>query len=97
MSEGSDLLRTVLKTALKQGMSGARIVGQQSKRQMEIRGLKQKRNTLYKKLGKEVEQLVIQGELEHPGIERALQHLKELEDQLAAYGPEGTSDSEGES
>ena len=71
-----------MKTALKQSTTGARIVGQQSKRQIQIRNLTQRKITLYQKLGKEVEQLVIQGELSHPGIERALEHLAKVDEEL---------------
>jgi hypothetical protein len=83
MSERSDLIRSVLKTALKQSTTGARIVGQQSKKQIQIRNLTQRKITLYQKLGKEVEQLVIQGELSHPGIERALEHLAKVDEELS--------------
>ena len=83
MSERSDMIRTVIKTAMKQSATGARVVGHQSKRQIQIRTLHQRKNTLYQKLGKEVEQLVIQGELSHPGIQRALEHLKAVDEELA--------------
>mgnify|MGYP001315426930 CR=1 FL=1 len=83
MSERSDLIRSILKTAFKQSTTGARIVGQQSKKQIQIRNLTQRKVTLYQKLGKEVEQLVIQGELSHPGIERALEHLAKVDEELS--------------
>ena len=84
MSERSDLIRSVIKSAVKQSATGARVVGHQSKKQIQIRTLTQRKNTLYQKLGKEVEQLVIQGELSHPGIQRALEHLASVEEELAA-------------
>jgi len=83
MSERSDMIRSVIKTAMKQSATGARVVGHQSKRQIQIRTLHQRKSTLYQKLGKEVEQLVIQGELSHPGIQRALEHLKAVDEELA--------------
>jgi len=49
---------------------------------MTVRTLKQRKQTLYQKLGKEVEQLVKQEELSHPGLDRALQHLAEVEAEL---------------
>ena len=84
MSERSDMIRSVLKTAFKQSTTGARIVSQQSKRQIQIRNLTQRKNTLYQKLGKEVEQLVIQGDLSHPGLQRALEHLAQVDIELSA-------------
>ena len=93
MSERSDLIRSVIKTAVKQSATGARVVGHQSKRQIQIRTLTQRKNTLYQKLGKEVEQLVIQGELSHPGIQRALEHLASVDEELAALHTDDTSTS----
>lgn len=89
MSERSDMIRSVLKTAFKQSASGARVVGQQSKKQLQIRNLTQRKIILYQKLGKEVEQLVIQGELTHPGIQRALEHLASVEAELSALTGDG--------
>lgn len=83
MSERSDLIKSVLKTALQQGSTGAKVVGQQSKKQLQLRSLNQRKNTLYQKLGREVEQLVIQGELTHPGINRALEHLAKVDKEIA--------------
>ena len=82
MSERSEMILSVIKTAFKQSASGARVVGHQSKRQIQIRNLMQRKNTLYQKLGKEVEQLVVQGELSHPGIQRALAHLASVDEEL---------------
>jgi len=90
MSERSDLIRSVLKKAFKQSTTGARVVGQQSKRQIQIRNLTQRKYTLYQKLGKEVEQLVIQGELSHPGIQRALEHLAKVDEELSALTSDGS-------
>lgn len=89
MSERTDMIRSVLKTAFKQSTTGARVVGQQSKRQIQIRNLTQRKNTLYLKLGKEVEQLVIQGDLSHPGIQRALEHLAKVDAELSALTNDG--------
>ena len=90
MSERTDMIRSVLTTAIKQSATGARIVGQQSKKQMQIRNLTQRKNTLYQKLGKEVEQLVIQGDLSHPGLQRALEHLAKVDEELAALTGDGS-------
>lgn len=85
MSERTDLIKSVLKTAIQQSSTGAKVVGQQSKKQLQLRSLNQRKNTLYQKLGKEVEQLVIQGELEHPGINRALEHLAKVDKEIADH------------
>ena len=88
MSERSDMIRSVIKTAFKQSATGARVVGHQSKRQLQIRNLTQRKNALYQKLGKEVEQLVVQGDLSHPGIQRALDHLASVHEELSALSNE---------
>ena len=85
MSENTDLIKSVLKTVLKQSAVGAKKVGKTSQKQMTLRGLKQRKDALYLKLGKEVEQLVQQGELSHPGLERALVHLAEINAELEAH------------
>ncbi len=90
MSERSDMLLSIIKSAVKQSTTGARVVGHQSKRQLQIRTLMQRKNTLYQKLGKEVEQLVIQGEISHPGIQRALGHLASVDEELAALSNESS-------
>ena len=90
MSERSDMLLSLIKTAVKQSATGARVVGHQSKRQLQFRTLMQRKNTLYQKLGKEVEQLVIQGELSHPGIQRALEHLASVDEELEALSNESS-------
>ena len=97
MSEQTDLLKSVLKTVLKQGAGGAKKVGKESKRQMTLRNLKQRKQTLYQKLGKEVEQLVNQEELSHPGLDRALRHLAEVDAELEAMGTSEGAESESTS
>lgn len=95
MSERSDMIRSAIKTAFKQSATGARVVGHQSKRQIQIRNLMQRKNALYQKLGKEVEQLVVQGELSHPGIQRALDHLSAVDEELSAlYSEVATVDGD---
>ena len=44
---------------------------------------------MYQKLGKEVEQLVIQGELSHHGIQRALEHLAQVDEELSVLTSDG--------
>ena len=90
MSERSDMILSVIKTAFRQSATGARVVGHQSKKQIQMRNLMQRKNTLYQKLGKEVEQLVVQGELSHPGIQRALDHLASVDEELAALSSDSS-------
>ena len=82
MNEQQQILKDVLKLLLTQGAKGSRKVGREGKRQLDVRNVQQKRAKLYMKLGKEVEQLVKLGELEHPGILRAIEHLNRLEKEM---------------
>lgn len=83
MNERQQVLRDVLKVLLKQGARGGVELGREGRKQMALRALKQKQTRIYRKLGKEVEQLIQQGELEHPGLERALKHLAQVEAEIA--------------
>ena len=82
MGERQQLFRDVIKLLLKQSAKGGVELGREGRRQMHLRNLKQKRTQLYRKLGKEVEQLIQQGELEHPGLERALKYLSQVEAEI---------------
>jgi hypothetical protein len=83
MSARQQVLRDVLKVILKQGARGGVEIGREGRKQMALRALKQKQTRIYRKLGKEVEQLIQQGELQHPGLERALKHLAQVEAEIA--------------
>ena len=97
MSERQQILRDVLKVILKQGARGSVELSREGRKQLALRALRQK-TRLYRKLGKEVEQLIQQGGLEHPGLERALKHLTQVEAEIAelqrntAIQPSSTDD-----
>ncbi len=84
MNDQQQMIKDVLKILLSQGATGSKRVGREGKRQLDIRNINVKRDKLYLKLGKEVEQLIKLGELEHPGLLRAIGHLKKLEEELEA-------------
>ena len=98
MSERQQILRDVLKVILKQSARGSVELSREGRKQLALRALRQKQTRIYRKLGKEVEQLIQQGELEHPGLERALKHLTQVEAEIAelqrntAIQPSSTDD-----
>ncbi len=96
MSEQTELVKSILKTVLKQGTTGAKKVGKESRKQVALRGLKQRKATLYQKLGKEVEQLIVQGELEHPTLARALKHLADVDAEIEAINAKSETSTESE-
>lgn len=65
----------------------------QARERLTLRQLKGDRDRMYQKLGKEARHLLEGGELDHPGVRRAVERIRELEerireqeDQLRAVG-----------
>ena len=57
----------------------------QSQKQLQLRALRKKQRKMYEKMGKEVELLIEQGEVQHPGLQRAHKHLQEINTELDAF------------
>lgn len=74
-----DRLKEALRIVLTKGMKSMVKVGSQGAEQVGLRSLRKKKERLYLKLGKEVEILARQGDLEHPGLERALSRLASVQ------------------
>ena len=77
-----DRLKEALRIVLSRGMKGMVKVGSQGAEQMGLRALRKKQDRLYMKLGKELEILVNQGDIQHPGLERALSLLAEVQQEI---------------
>ena len=82
----NEKMKEALKLAFSMGRTGAKKLGQQSKEQMDRRALRKKQDKLLQKLGKETELLMLSGELEHPGLQRAFQHLQEIKKEIENFG-----------
>ena len=80
--DNSDIWKATARLIFKQGVKGAKKIGDQGRSQMELRSIHKKRQKLYTKLGKEVELLMQRGELTHPGLDRAFQKLQEVHQEL---------------
>ena len=72
-------LKEALRIVLTKGMRSMVKVGSQGAEQMGMRALRKKQDKLYLKLGKEVEILAQQGEITHPGLQRGLSRLVEIQ------------------
>ena len=75
----------------------------QARERLTLRQLRSDRDRMYQKLGKETRHLLEGGEIEHPGLRRAVERIKELEvriqeqeDQLRAVGLDPSAPGEGE-
>jgi hypothetical protein len=53
---------------------------------LEARQLRRDQEALYQKLGREVARLVEGGEIDHPGVVRGVERIRELEDRLRGLG-----------
>jgi NADPH-dependent glutamate synthase beta subunit-like oxidoreductase len=51
--------------------------------QLHLRQLRNDRDVMYQKLGKEARNLLEAGEIEHPGIRKAVERISELEKRLS--------------
>ena len=72
-----------LRVVLSRGKTEVRRVGSQGKHQMTVRSLKKDRSKMYEKLGKEVEQLILSGDVVHPGLQRGFDRLQQLHADIA--------------
>jgi len=79
----SEKLIGALRSVLTKGRSEVKRVGSQSKNQLSIRSLKKDRSKMYEKLGKEVEQLMLSGDIIHPGLQRGFDRLQLLHEEIA--------------
>jgi hypothetical protein len=80
--ELAQMVRSMLRLVVKRGREKVSSVAQDGRKQLELRSLRKDRVRLYEKLGKEVEQLIQAGEIEHIGLERGLERIRTLEKEL---------------
>ena len=78
-----DKVLGALRVVLSRGKTEVRRVGSQGKHQMTVRSLKKDRSKMYEKLGKEVEQLILSGDVVHLGLQRGFDRLQQLHADIA--------------
>lgn len=57
-------------------------VAHESKERLLLRSLRKDRLKLYEKIGREVEQLILTGDIEHPGLEKRISKIREIEQEI---------------
>jgi len=78
----SDKVFGKVKDMLQKGRTEVKRVGSLSKQQIALRSLKKDRSKMYEKLGKEVEQFILSGDLVHPGLRRGFDRLQQIHAQI---------------
>ncbi len=79
----ADAMVDMLGKVLKAGREGAEKVARMGRERLLLRQLRTDRDRLYRKLGKESRQLLETGDLDHPGLRRAVGRIAELEGRIA--------------
>lgn len=67
---------------LKAGLGEAERAARKGRDRLALRQMRNDRDRMYTKLGKEARQLLEAGELEHPGLRRGVERIRELEARL---------------
>ena len=75
----TDLLRELLTFVSDRGKAEIGKAHERGRHQLEIRQLRKDRSKRLEKLGREVLALVEAGEIEHPGIQARIGHIKDLD------------------
>ena len=90
--ELAQMMRKVVRLVMQKGREKVSSVAKDGRKQLELRSLRKDRVRLYEKLGKEVEQLIQAGEIEHKGLERGLERIRTLERELARVESQAAED-----
>lgn len=67
---------------LRRGRVELEKAARKGRERLTLRQLRADRDRMYQKLGKETRQLVEAGDLDHPGLRRGVERIKELEQRL---------------
>lgn len=99
-SGSPDLLTETLSKLWQRSRAEAGTAARWARERLTLRQLRNDRDRMYQKLGKEARHLFEGGELDHPGVGRGVERIRELEkkiedleDQMRAVGLEPETDS----
>lgn len=67
---------------VRRGKEEARRAAQTGRLRLDLRQLRKDRDAMYGKLGRELRHLVEGGEIAHPGVQRGLERIAELEERI---------------
>ncbi len=85
----SALFSDALRFVLEQGIQGVERSASEGRVRLEKRQLTRDREAMWQKLGREVCTLVEAGEVEHPGLVRGADRIRDLEDKIKALTQSG--------
>jgi len=71
------------RVVLRRGRQGARRAATSGRTLLDLRQLRHDKDAMYQKLGREVRHLVEGGEVDHPGLARGVERIRELEARIA--------------
>ena len=77
-----DTLGYVFGRVFERGQRELTKVAHESKERLLLRSLRKDRIKLYEKIGREVEQLILTGDIEHPGLEKRITKIREIEQEI---------------
>lgn len=83
--KSSDATRELLGRLFERGKVEASRAAKLGREMLLLRQLRIDRDRMYQKLGKEARHLLEGGELSHPGIARAVERIKEIEQRLEEH------------
>jgi hypothetical protein len=72
----------VLSRVFERGQKELTKVAHESKERLLLRSLRKDRMKIYEKIGREVEQLILTGDIKHPGLENRIIKIRELEEHI---------------
>jgi hypothetical protein len=77
-----EALGGLLRVAFARGKVELERAASEGRHRLELHQLRKDRNAMYAKLGREVRALQEGGELQHPGVARAVERIRELDDKI---------------
>ena len=77
-----DTLGIILGRVFERGQRELTKVAHESKERLLLRSLRKDRLKLYEKIGREVEQLILTGDIQHPGLEQRIVKIREIEKEI---------------
>ena len=80
----AEALGQVMRMVFERGQSRAGALAADGRGRLELRQLRKDRDAMYRKLGREVRRLIEADEIGHPGLERGVERVVELEQKIAA-------------
>jgi hypothetical protein len=79
----SQAMLSLARVVFRRGREGARRAASSGRVRLDLRQLRRDRDVMYQKLGREVRHLLEGGEVQHPGLARGVDRIKELEARIA--------------